>query len=443
MAHPVQLGRRAALALPLALTGCGLFNGDWFGKEKKPLPGKREPLLNNVGVLAPAHGLPPVALPPPVRNAAWMQAGGNPAHDMGQLAAPATLRVVWTSSIGEGGGYRNKVLAQPVVARGVVYTMDVAARVSAFELSSGNRLWRVPTRPRHARSTNVGGGLGIADDTLYAVNGLGSLVALDLRSGKERWRKELNVPLRSEPLIAVGRVFVTSSDDRLFALDAAGGQHLWDYQAQSTMANMLGRPAPAFSDGIVVAGFGSGELSALRADAGTVVWTDVLASAGGGRFADIASIRGRPAISEGRVFATGMGGVTLALDLHAGRRLWERDVAGQDSPWVAGDWLFVITLDQMLACLHLADGGVAWTSQLPAYHNPKKQSGPLSWYGPALAGNRLVVSGTDKLALSVNPYTGALLGKQRLPAPAAAVQPVVVEDTLLLVAEDGRLMALQ
>ncbi len=206
---------------------------------------------------------------------------------------------------------------------------------------------------------------------------------------------------------------------------------------------MLGRPAPAFSDGIVVAGFGSGELSAFRADTGTVIWTDVLASSGGGRFADIASIRGRPAIRNNEVFAAGMGGLIVANDLHAGRRIWQIAVASQDSPWVAGDWLFITTLDQQLAALHLADGQVAWSAQMPEFSNPKKQTGPLTWFGPLLTGDRLILAGTSKEALSVSPYTGAILGRQPLPSAAAPVQPVVAEGTVLLVAEDGRLMALR
>ena len=46
----VTLGRRAALALPLALAGCGLLD-DWFGEHKPPLPGKREPVLASRGGL--------------------------------------------------------------------------------------------------------------------------------------------------------------------------------------------------------------------------------------------------------------------------------------------------------------------------------------------------------------------------------------------------------
>jgi outer membrane protein assembly factor BamB len=436
------IGRRAALALPLGLTGCGLFSG-WFGEHKPPIPGKREPVLRAQDVLQPAAGLPPVVLPPPVANAAWLQAGGNPAHDMGHLAVRPALTVAWTTDIGAGGGYRQALLAQPVVGNGIVYVMDSSAHVSALDLRTGREVWRTPTRGKKDRSTNIGGGLGLADGVLYAVNGLGAVLALEPANGKVHWRVGIAAPGRSAPTVAAGRLFVTTLDDRLLALAASDGRQLWSYQAQSAATAMLGEPAPAFAEGLVVAGFGSGELTTLRAEAGSVVWSDTLAAAGPGTLADIASIRGNPAISAGRVFAVGMGGLTAALDLHAGRRLWERNVGGQDSAWIAGDWLFMLTLDQVLAALHAADGRVAWAAPLPAFENVKDQSGPITWFGPVLAGDRLVVAGTSGEALAVSPYTGHILGRQKLPAAAAPVQPAVADGTVLLVAGDGRLMALR
>lgn len=435
------LSRRAALVLPLGLAGCGLFD-DWFGEHKTPIPGKREPVMRAVDALAPDHSLR-VSLPPPARNRDWPQAGGNPAHDMGHLAANPALSVAYTVDIGRGGGYRQKILAQPVVEAGVLYTMDSAADVSAFSLANGSQLWRTRTRDKKDRSTNIGGGLGFADGVLYAVNGLGSALALDPRGGEIRWRVGIEAPGRSPPTIATGRLFLTTLDDRILCLDAKDGRELWRYQAQNAQASMLGEPAPAFSDGLVVAGFGSGELAALRADGGSVVWSDTLAAAGPGTLANIASIRGNPAIRGGRVFAVGMGGVTVSIDLHAGRRLWERAVGGEDGPWLAGDWVFILTLDQMLAALRADDGRVAWAAQMPAFENPTKQKGPLTWFGPVLAGDRLVLAGTSGEALAVSPYTGAILGRQKLPAAASPVQPAVADGTVLLVAEDGRLMALR
>src|SRR6185312_14159806 len=156
------MGRRAALVLPLALAGCGMFD-DWLGEHKPPLPGKREPVLASKGGLQvdDSAGKARVVLPPPTPNAAWPQAGGNPAHLMGHLAAGERLTEAWSVSIGAGGGYREKILAQPVVSDGVVYTMDSDAVVSAFELAGGSRNWRADTKNEDDDSTNVGGGLAV------------------------------------------------------------------------------------------------------------------------------------------------------------------------------------------------------------------------------------------------------------------------------------------
>jgi outer membrane protein assembly factor BamB len=439
----LRVARRAILLAPVALGGCDLFEG-WFGTEKKPLPGKREPVMATRRGLAVDEGAPKVTLPPPVTNAAWPQAGGNPAHLMGHLAASQSLGEAWRADIGAGGGYRRKLMAQPVVADGRVYTMDSDAVVTAFALANGARIWRVDSTGKDVRSTNIGGGLAYDGGTLYAVNGLGDLVAFEAATGSEKWRKDIGVPLRSAPTVVEGRMFVVTIQDRLLALATDDGRQLWTHQSTSPQTAILGQPAPAYSNGLVVAGFGSGELACMHADSGNVTWTDSLGSGAGlATLADFSSIRGRPVISNGRVFAVGVGGLMLGLDLPSGRRLWERQVAGIASPWVAGDWLFMISTAQELGAVALDDGRVSWVSALPRFENQEKLRDPITWYGPVLVGDRLVVTGTDSTALSVSPYSGEILSRQKLSRAAAPLEPVVAEGTLLIVSNDARLLALR
>ena len=434
--------RAAALASLGALTGCGLWD-NWFGTKKTPLPGKRETIAVAQGRLAADEGVPRIVLPPPVRNAAWPQDGGNPSHLMGHLAAADRLAQAWTASIGDGGGYRQALLAHPVSANGVVYTMDSAAVVSAFQLATGARLWRFDSTTKKDRSDNVGGGLAVDQGTLYAVNGLAELVALDAAKGTERWRVGLGSAARSSPTVADGRLFVTTIDDRLLAFATQDGRQLWTYQAATTPTAVLGQSAPAYADGFVVAGFGSGELATLRADSGIVVWTDSLAAARpGGTLADFSTIRGLVTISNGIVYAVSVGRLMVALDLHAGRRIWERDVAGEDSPWVADNWIFLVSLNQQVAAIDRDDGRVAWVTELPRWENPEKQKDAITWFGPVLVSDRLVIAGTNDKALSISPYTGKILGQQALTG-AAAMGPVAVAGTVLIECNDGRLLALR
>lgn len=434
--------RRSALFAPLALAGCGLWD-DWFGSHKTPLPGKREPILGGRRTLEVDEGTPKVELPPAVRNAAWPQAGGNPAHFMGHLAASDRLTEAWSVSIGAGGGYRRKIMAQPVLADGIIYVMDSKAVVSAFDIARGSRVWRTDSKDEDDDSTNVGGGLTLDQGTLYAVNGLAELVALDAAKGTVRWRSRFGAPTRSAPTVVEGRLFVTTIEDRLLALAADDGRQLWSHQAANPTTSILGRPAPAYSTGLVVGGFGSGELATMRADSGSVVWTDTLATAiRSGSLADFAAIRGLPVIGDGRVYAMSLGGLTVAIDLPTGRRLWEREAAGEDSPWAAGSWLFVISLEQKMAALNRDDGRVSWVTQLPRWKNPEKQEDAIIWYGPLLVSDRLVVAGTNHEALAVSPYTGEILGQQDL-SGAASLGPIVADGTVFVVTDDGRLLALR
>ena len=207
---------------------------------------------------------------------------------------------------------------------------------------------------------------------------------------------------------------------------------------------MLGQPAPAYYRGLVVVGLGSGELACLRADSGSVAWSDGLgASRGRASIAEFLSIRGAPVINNGQVFAISMGGLLICNDVPSGRRLWERQVAGEDTPAIAGDWMFVISVRQELAAVRTSDGRIAWITQLPCYEDPEKRTNTLTWYGPLLVSDRLIVTGTNNDALSVSPYTGEILGHLTLSGPAAPFPPIVADSTVLVVTNDARLLALR
>ncbi len=432
--------RRAALMLPLAAAACSSLDS-LFSDNKDPLPGKREAVgAARRGLDADPTDQRPVTVPPQADLPEWPQAGGNVTHSVGHVQVSG-LAPGWRASIGDGGGYRAKITAQPVVAGGRVFTMDSDALVSAFDLTTGNRIWRTGTQDDKDRSTNVGGGLAVVNGVVYATTGRADALALDAGAGAIRWRKPLGSPARSAPTVADGRLYVTTIDNKLLALDAAAGERLWTYQASASATTLLGQAAPAVSEGLVVTGFGSGDLVAVRADGGALAWSDSLASARGrNSLVDLSAISGLPVVDRGRVFAVGVGGLLVSLDLRSGRRLWEREVGGSETPWLAGDWLFVQTIDQSLAAIGRDDGRVRWITDLPRYDNPEKRRDRLFWTGPVLAGGRLVLAGSNETALSVDPATGGILGQQALRGPAA-VAPIAAAGTLFIVTDDGTLQA--
>ncbi len=435
-----RLSRRSALLLPLllpALSACSWF--DWLTDEaKKPVPGNREPVLASVRGLQ-IDSVDPVVLPPTVVNADWLQYGGSLDHVGGNLAGGLTKS--WSTSIGQGGAYRARLTAQPLVSGRRVFTMDTDGVVAAFDMSNGSHLWRTVTKPKKARNSNLGGGIAIVGDRLYAVTGRAEALCLDVADGHVIWRAEISSPARSAPTVAEGLIFVITLEGQLQALSASDGKFVWVHQATASNTGTIGQAGPAYANGVIVAGFESGDLAALRAESGTLVWTDNMGGVKGqASLADFGSVRAAPVIDNGLAYAIGLGGLMAALDIRSGRRVWQRDVAGANTPWMAGDYMYVVSSEQKLAALGRDDGSVHWVTDLPRFQNPKRSKGLITWSGPAMVGGKLVlVSDHAKMAV-VDPISGALVTSMGL-GETASMPPTIAQDTMLVLTDDAMLTA--
>jgi len=67
---------------------------------------------------------------------------------------------------------------------------------------------------------------------------------------------------------------------------------------------------------------------------------------------------------------------------------------------------------------------------------------PIYWSGPLLAGDRLVLSGSNGEALSISPYTGEILSRIALPS-RSHLSPVIAGGTIYFLSDDAELMALR
>ncbi len=437
MPHP--LSRRTALLAVFAapLGGCSLYE-DIFGKEKPRLPGTRVAVQDARPGLLSENTARSITPPPPGAIPEAPQAGATPAHPGGHMVLRDTPSVAWSSSIGTGGGARRKLTAPPIIAGGRVYTMDSDGRVAAFDAGTGAQAWRVPTEPKDDRSTNIGGGIGLDAGVLYAATGRAELLAMNPADGAVIWRQKLPTPARSAPTIADGRIYLTTLDDQVIAFAPADGKRLWAHQGPAAETTILGLPAPAVADGLVVVGFSSGELRALRTTSGSVVWADTLGSvtARANSLGEIAAIRGLPAIVGARVYAGSLGGLATSIDLRSGRRLWERDIYAGEMLWPAGDWLFLVSADAIVAAISRLDGTVAWATQFDRWENMEKTRDAITWFGPVLAGNRAWVAGSQGLMLSLDASTGTILSRTKL-SSAAAMAPVLAGGAMYVITEDG------
>jgi len=130
----------------------------------------------------------------------------------------------------------------------------------------------------------------------------------------------------------------------------------------------------------------------------------------------------------------------VALDLTSGQRVWELNMAGIATPWIAGDWLFAVNDKAQLIAVQRMTGKIRWINQLPRWEKQKKKTGQINYFGPVLAGERLIVAGSNGVLINVNPTNGSFQSQTNA-GGAVRFQPVVAGGTLYLLTDAGRLLA--
>ena len=364
-------------------------------------------------------------------------AGGNP-----RLQAPLTNS--WSTKIAKGGTPLTE-LAQPVVGDGRVYAVAPDGTVSAVDVKNGAVIWTaVIENITDDPLPGIGGGLALSPEGLVVHAGGRSLSLLNPATGETIWNIEQMIPFRGGPtVIASDRVAVTDLDGNMKVYLLVSGEELWVHLGIAAGTVLFGAPAPAFANGeIALAGVG-GEVSYFDASDGELLWTDSVASLMPRTpIQNLGDVRGHPVHDGGLIFVIGQSGRMIAFSGRNGLPVWERAIAGLEMPWVAGETVFVLSLDGRLYAIRREDGAIRWVTELDGAVPPDVvvSENPPRYFGPVVAGDRVHIVSQAGMLISFDPNSGAeierlALGQQvRTPPQVAAGRMFVVTDSGALIA---------
>ena len=279
-----------------------------------------------------------IASTAPVSAADWPQFRGNP-HLTGVAsdAPPAALKVLWSYELGDMND------SSPAIAGGVVYA-------------------------------------GAAN---------GTLAALDLATGKLRWKYSTGGPLgigESSPAVAAGAVYVGDLDGVVHAVNSADGKRIWTFKTGSEI-----KASPIVVNGLVIIGSYDTHLYALDARTGALRW----------KFQIKGQVHATPAVQGDVLFLAGCDEVFRAIRIADGRQLYEIPTGAYTgaSPVIDGDRAYVGTFEYEVIALDLKARRVLWR------YSDKERQFPF-YSSASVANGRVVLGGRDKLIHAIDAGTG-------------------------------------
>jgi outer membrane protein assembly factor BamB len=279
----------------------------------------------------------------------------------------------------KGAGGLSGIYGPPVLSRdgSVIYVGDYNGYVYAFRPADYETSGiEKPKAGAYKVNDSVIGGIALdpSSDVLYVTAGASvySIRASELtarigdakadvtaarlfRAKREIW---------SVPVLAGGKLFVSSIDGNLYALDPRTGALSWRFDAGDALASTP-LPADANGDGqpdlILVGGFDS-RLHALDMATGRERWS----------FQASNWVWGRPAVESDRVYFGDFDGNLYALNLSNGALAWSVGLnmgAIRAAPAVAGGLVVVATEDGWLVGVNPANQGLSWQKKIDAKLN--------------------------------------------------------------------------
>lgn len=306
------------------------------------------------------------------------------------------------------------IVTSPAVAGGVVYVASLSGHLHAIDQQTGAERWKFKS------SRPIASSPAIDDGVVYFVSSAGSLAAIDAATGQPRWVYAIEHERRfeakglhgyppatqtipdawdvftSSPAVADGRVFFGAGDGNVYAVDAASGVLVWKFTTQDVV-----HASPAVAGGIVYVGSYDGRLYALDAQTGQSRW---IFEAGQDPVAhNQVGFQSSPAVVDGTVYVGCRDAHVYALDALTGRKKWDYPTSKSwvnTTPAVRDGLVYAATSDSSrFMALDARTGRLVFNFDAKAYvFSSAALAGPLAYFGSHNGKVYAVDARTGKLA---------------------------------------------
>ncbi len=197
---------------------------------------------------------------------------------------------------------------------------------------------------------------------------------------------------------------------------------------------LRGTGTPVHDNGIVYAGFANGMLAAVRAENGEPVWQHrVMLPEGRSELERMVDVDGTPVVDGGVIYAAAFQGRLQALRANDGSMLWEQEIASHRD--IAGGYnhIYVINDDDEVVAIDKRTADEVWRQEGLFRRNLSS---------PVAFNNYVVVADEEGYVHVLAQSDGRFVGRTRVDGDGVRSRPAVADGLLYVLGNSGRLAAL-
>jgi len=350
-----------------------------------------------------------------------------PPAELTQFKEEVALQKLWSRSIGDGQGEKYNLLV-PAIENDRIFASDVNGEVYALNRRTGDVVWEKDL------DLPVSGAVGVGYGLLTLGTLKGEVIALDSSTGAERWRSRVNSEVLAPPANNGDVVVVQTQDDRLIGLDAATGERRWIYESSPAVLTLRGTGAPVVTNRLAIAGLSTGKVVAVDIQNGVPVWESrVAVPQGRSELERVVDIDGGLLLSGGTLYVSTYQGRVAGLDVESGRVLWQRDASSYVGVAQGFGNVYVSEASGTVESVDERSSSALWSNDSMA----RRQ---LS--APEVFSSYVAVGDFEGYLHLLSQVDGRFVGRERIDSDGLRARPLVVDDTIYVFGNSGKLEAL-
>jgi outer membrane protein assembly factor BamB len=156
------------------------------------------------------------------------------------------------------------IYGTPAVSGDLVYIGGYNGKIYAFTSENLTTRW---VYPREGYLNAVVGGIAVADGKVFFGDSDGRVYALDGATGDKIWDFPTGDKIWATPAVSGGTLFIGSFDDKLYALNTADGSMKWEFATEGAIMT-----TPVVQDGVVYFGSFDRNFYAVSESDGSLRW---------------------------------------------------------------------------------------------------------------------------------------------------------------------------
>jgi outer membrane protein assembly factor BamB len=353
----------------------------------------------------------------------------EPPAELTDIADALPVAEMWSVDTGRGSD-KNAFDLQPLLLDGKIYTIDTRGLIKQIDAVSGRAEWKYDSGLASAS------GLGGTESSLIASSREGFLVRLDMQGKtlEEKWRRQLLSEIRNRAVIDGGQVLLRTVDGKLTALGFDSGNILWSVSQRVPPLSLTGNSHPLISGDLVISGFDNGKLVAFERDNGGTAWEATVGTPSGrSEIERLVDLDGQFILRDGVVYVSSFQGNLAAVTANSGQVLWSRKFSSYQSMDADADALYLTDERSHVWSIDRRTGSAFWKQEALS---ARKLT------APRLVDDMLVVGDLDGYVHFLSREDGRLLARINPNGERYISQPLARDSVAILLDNTGQLTAL-